>query len=183
MFDQLHCQKARNLKLVLLEQWFQERYKLYHIIYYRGQLKNPDKNFYHMDHDHESFISVKGFGLTQKHQLSNKLKFTQINIRKPQFCEKLANTIKEFDGERFLCGVGRRVRSLNARRDACQNDSGGPLVAKVLDEQNKEKYTLVGIVSFGEGNGTGVFASCGSFGSYTKVSKYLNFIRDPVHFY
>ena len=121
--------------------------------------------------------------MTQNAMMANKLKFTQINIRQPIFCEKLANIIGEFDRERFLCGVGRKVKSLNARRDACQNDSGGPLVAKVLDEQNQEKYTLVGIVSFGEGTGAGVFASCGSFGSYTKVSKYLNFIRDPVHFY
>ena len=113
--------------------------------------------------------------------MANKLKFTQINIRQPEFCEKLANIIDEFDGERFLCGVGRKMKL--ARRDACQNDSGGPLVAKVLNEKNEAKYTLVGIVSFGEGAGSGVFASCGSFGSYTKVSKYLNFIRDPVHFY
>ena len=121
--------------------------------------------------------------MTHKEMPANKLKFTQINIRQPEFCEKLANTIKEFDGERFLCGVGRKVKNLSTRRDACQNDSGGPLVAKVLDEQNKEKYTLVGIVSFGEGTGAGVFASCGSFGAYTKVSKYLNFIRDPIHNY
>ena len=117
---------------------------------------------------------------------ANKLKFTQINIRPPKFCEKLAKTIEEFDGERFLCGVGRKVKTSTAlvlRRDACQNDSGGPLVAKVLNAKNEEKYTLVGIVSFGEGTGAGIFASCGSFGSYTKVSKYLNFIRDPVHFY
>ena len=131
--------------------------------------------------NHESFISVEGFGLTQKDIPANKLKFTQINLRPPRFCEQLANKIEEFDGERFLCGVGRKMKL--ARRDACQNDSGGPLVAKVLNEKNEEKYTLVGIVSFGEGVGTGVFASCGSFGSYTKVSKYLNFIRDPVHFY
>ena len=118
--------------------------------------------------------------MTQNELMANKLKFTQINIRPPKFCEKLANKIEEFDGKRFLCGVGRKMKSWNARRDACQNDSGGPLVAKVLDEQNKEKYILVGIVSFGEGTGAGVFASCGSFGSYTKVSKYLNFIRDPL---
>ena len=56
-------------------------------------------------------------------------------------------------------------------------------MAKVLNEKNEEKYTLVGIVSFGEGVGQGIFSSCGSFGSYTRVSKYLNFIQDPLHFY
>ena len=43
MFDQLPCQEARNLKLILLEQWFQERYNLYRI-------KHRHKNSYHMDH-------------------------------------------------------------------------------------------------------------------------------------
>ena len=132
---------------------------------------------------------MKGFGLTEKDKVSNKLKFTQITVRPPKFCDKLANKMDEFDGERFLCGVGR-LTHFGVRRDSCQYDSGGPLVAKVLNEKNEEKYTLVGIVSFGDGPqvfgrdvGLEVFEDCGTYGSYTKVSKYLNFIRDPVHFY
>ena len=128
------------------------------------------------------FIIASGFGSTESDFYSNKLKFTQINLRPPSFCEKISNILEHFDGERFLCGVGRRINS-TVRRDACYGDSGGPLVAKVLNEKNEEKYTLVGIVSFGEGVGQGIFSRCGSFGSYTRVSKYLNFIRDPLHFY
>ena len=120
--------------------------------------------------------------MTEKGSLSSKLKYTQINLRPPSFCDKIAKSIDEFDGERFLCGVGRKMNPI-VRRDACQNDSGGPMIAKVLDEKHEEKYTLIGVVSFGEGIGDGIFASCGSFGSYTKVSKYLNFIHDPVHNY
>ena len=129
------------------------------------------------------FISAKGFGLTEKNSQSNKLKFAQINLRPPRFCENLSNKTLEIDAERSLCGVGRLTNS-GVRRDSCQNDSGGPLVAKVLNESNEEKYTLVGIVSNGAGpRDFGKFSSCGLFGIYTKVSKYLNFIRDPVHFY
>ena len=123
---------------------------------------------------------VSGFGLTEKGTPSKKLKFTQINLRPASFCEKLLENNRKFDNERFLCGIGHRKTAV-ARQDACQGDSGGPLIAKVLDENHKEKFTLVGIVSFGNGAGKGVFQNCGSFGAYTKVSKYLSFIRDPVH--
>ena len=127
-------------------------------------------------------MMVSGFGLTEKGFLAKKLKFTQINLRPASFCENLSKNNQKIDNKRFLCGVGRQKTAV-ARRDACQNDSGGPLIAKVLNEKNEEIFTLVGIVSHGGGDGKGVFEYCGSFGIYTKVSKYLNFIRDPVHNY
>ena len=120
-------------------------------------------------------ISKIGFGLTEKERISDKLKLTMINLRPPSFCKRLKSS---FDDEKFLCGTGRWFNS-TVRRDSCSGDSGGPLVAKVLNEKNEEKFTLVGIVSYGNGN----FHHCGSYGSYTKVSKYLNFIRDPIHNY
>ena len=109
----------------------------------------------------------------KNHQYENSL---QINLRPPSFCDNLQRL--NFDSEKFLCGVGRWVNS-TIRRDSCYGDSGGPLVAKVFNERNEEKYTLVGIVSHGEGD----FQNCGSFGAYTKVSKYLNFIQDPINNY
>ena len=118
-------------------------------------------------------ISKIGFGLTEKERISDKLKFTMINLRPSSFCKRLESS---FDDEKFLCGSGRRFNS-TIRRDSCTGDSGGPLVAKVLIEKNEEKFTLVGIVSYGNGD----FHHCGSYGTYTKVSKYLNFIRDPIH--
>ena len=108
--------------------------------------------------------------------VSDKLKFTMIKLHSPSYCKRLSET--SFDDEKFLCGSGRRLNS-TVRRDSCSGDSGGPLVAKILNEKNEEKFTLVGIVSYGDGN----FLGCGSFGAYTKVSKYLNFIRDPIHNY
>ena len=105
--------------------------------------------------------------------------FTQINIRPSSYCNKIAKTIDSFDGERFICGTGRQQKGSSLRGDSCFGDSGGALVAKVLNENNVVKFTLIGIVSFGEGD----YGGCGSFGAYTKVSKYLNFIRDPIHNY
>ena len=53
-------------------------------------------------------------------------------------------------------------------KDSCQGDSGGPLVAEVDD-----KFTLVGVVSFGLG-----CADKGKPGIYAKVTNYLDFIND-----
>ncbi|XP_055336823.1 trypsin-1-like [Paramacrobiotus metropolitanus] len=66
------------------------------------------------------------------------------------------------DADLFLCAgdvVGQ---------DSCQGDSGGPLFA--WDTGNKVYY-LAGIVSFGEG------CARGTGGQYTKVQKYLPWIR------
>ena len=132
---------------------------------------------------------VSGFGRTQdrsmrKPYVAEKFKYTQISIRPPTYCQNLTDG---FDGKRFLCGIGKEENQF-AHRDACTNDSGGPLIAKVLNEKQEEKFTLVGIVSYGDGVGKSkptrdVFKHCGSYGVYTKVSQYLNFIHDPVHNY
>jgi secreted trypsin-like serine protease len=48
--------------------------------------------------------------------------------------------------------------------DACQKDSGGPLMCS-----HKNQYTLVGIISSGKG--------CGSYpGLYTDVARYVDWI-------
>jgi len=52
--------------------------------------------------------------------------------------------------------------------DACQEDSGGPLMCS-----HKNKYTIVGIISSGKG--------CGSYpGLYTDVSRYVDWIVNMV---
>eukprot|EP00094_Tigriopus_californicus_P008547 TCALIF_08238-PA protein Name:"Similar to PRSS12 Neurotrypsin (Pan troglodytes)" AED:0.04 eAED:0.04 QI:81/0/0.33/0.66/0/0/3/0/330 len=54
--------------------------------------------------------------------------------------------------------------------DACQEDSGGPLVCR-LDDQ---RYYIIGIVSSGKG--------CGVYpGLYTEVSKYSNWVMNWVN--
>ena len=125
---------------------------------------------------------VSGFGFTEKNKLSEKLKYAQIRIRPPWYCKNRRDGI--FDSDKFLCGIGREMTSV-AHQDACFYDSGGPLIAKVFNENQEEKFTLVGVVAFGGGvdSESGIFYDCGTYGVYTKVSKYLNFIHDPIHNY
>ncbi|XP_047026320.1 transmembrane protease serine 9-like [Helicoverpa zea] len=56
-----------------------------------------------------------------------------------------------------------------AHKDACTGDSGGPLIA----ENEEHMYDLIGIVSWGFG-----CARKGYPGVYTRVTKYLDWIRD-----
>jgi hypothetical protein len=56
----------------------------------------------------------------------------------------------------------------NGNKDACSGDSGGPLVVPVIDE-----YKLAGIVSWGSNN-------CNTFGGYTRVSDFENWIRSKT---
>ncbi|XP_035777817.1 uncharacterized protein LOC118458944 isoform X2 [Anopheles albimanus] len=59
-------------------------------------------------------------------------------------------------------------------KDACLGDSGGPLQIELSDVSKTIPY-LTGVVSFGTG--------CwdGSFGVYTKVSSYIDWIRERVN--
>ena len=52
--------------------------------------------------------------------------------------------------------------------DTCQGDSGGPLVANI-----NEKFTLVGVTSFGLG-----CAQANSPGVYVRVSSFIDFINN-----
>jgi hypothetical protein len=54
---------------------------------------------------------------------------------------------------------------LNGNKDACNGDSGGPMVVPVLGE-----YKLAGIVSWGSSN-------CNTYGAYTNVSDMESWIR------
>ncbi|MGI9211387.1 MAG: S1 family peptidase [Methylococcaceae bacterium] len=54
-------------------------------------------------------------------------------------------------------------------KDTCQGDSGGPLMIR-----QEGKWVLVGLTSWGEGCAT-------SYGVYTRVSQYIDFIHNAVY--
>lgn len=56
----------------------------------------------------------------------------------------------------------------NGNKDACNGDSGGPMVVPVLDE-----FKLAGVVSWGSSN-------CNTYGAYTRVSDFLLWIQSKT---
>lgn len=60
----------------------------------------------------------------------------------------------------------------NPGEDTCQGDSGGPLIAIVENDIGTQKYTLIGVTSWGYG--------CGEVnkpGVYAEVADYINWIK------
>ncbi|XP_071801942.1 clotting factor C-like isoform X3 [Asterias amurensis] len=60
-------------------------------------------------------------------------------------------------------------------QDACEGDSGGPVVRELLLSDGTKRWVQIGIVSWGEG-----CAQEGRYGFYTKLSKYINWIHQHV---
>ncbi|XP_020822821.1 vitamin K-dependent protein C isoform X3 [Phascolarctos cinereus] len=78
---------------------------------------------------------------------------------------KCSQTMQNSISENMLC-----AGMLGDTRDACEGDSGGPMVTEF-----RGTWFLVGLVSWGEG--------CGrpdNFGIYTKVSQYLHWIHAHI---
>ncbi|KAG8130203.1 putative Complement C1s subcomponent-like protein [Naja naja] len=61
----------------------------------------------------------------------------------------------------------------DGRQDSCQGDSGGAFVIK--DPLNETHYYAAGLVSWGP--------QCGTYGLYTKVANYVNWIRKVMKEY
>ncbi|XP_062036370.1 vitamin K-dependent protein C [Lepus europaeus] len=90
------------------------------------------------------------------------LNFITVPVAPHNECvQVMSNTISE----NMLCaGI------LGDRRDACDGDSGGPMVASF-----RGTWFLVGLVSWGEGCG-----DLNNYGVYTKVSRYLDWIHSHI---
>lgn len=120
---------------------------------------------------------VAGWGLSSEKDetsMPSKLLMTDILIAKKDVClnkyiksmksDKPAEQSKKYDD--FICAGYKNDR------DACQSDSGGPLM-----EYADRKAVAIGIVSYGIG-----CATKGVPGIYTRTSAYINWIKDLMQY-
>nr|XP_033806350.1 coagulation factor X [Geotrypetes seraphini] len=103
---------------------------------------------------------VSGFGrLHEKGRQATVLQVLQVPYVERSKCIESSNF--DITANMFCAGFEQEVK------DACQGDSGGPHVTLY-----KDTYFVTGIVSWGEG-----CAQQGKFGVYTKVSKFIKWLR------
>ncbi|KAM4868926.1 vitamin K-dependent protein C isoform X1 [Urocitellus parryii] len=111
---------------------------------------------------------VTGWGYHNSREKESKrnrtfvLTFIKIPVAPRNECMEVMNNMIS---ENMLCaGI------LGDERDACEGDSGGPMVAL-----SRGTWFLVGLVSWGEGCGL-----LNNYGVYTKVSRYLDWIHSHI---
>jgi secreted trypsin-like serine protease len=103
--------------------------------------------------------TVTGWGYTQANTTTSvpvKLQKVQLPIITIAQASTVWGTIPSTD---IMAGL------LNGNKDACNGDSGGPMMVPVPGE-----YKLAGIVSWGS-------SDCNTYGAYTRVSMFENWIR------
>ncbi|XP_017049228.1 prostasin [Drosophila ficusphila] len=110
-------------------------------------------------------FDVYGWGRTQWQKRSNILQTVGINRKDPGECYSLYGFSIN---PNQICAGGEFA-------DACDGDSGGPLIVNVSREGQHERQfaTQVGIVSFG-------LAQCTVSGVYTNVNRYVDWIKATV---
>ncbi|XP_070607244.1 coagulation factor X [Erythrolamprus reginae] len=108
----------------------------------------------------QALATVSGFGRTkEKGRTSNTLKVVKLPYVDRHVCKLSSNF--QITENMFCAGYHTQAQ------DACQGDSGGPHVTLY-----RNTYFVTGIISWGEG-----CAQKGKYGVYTKVSKFLTWIK------
>lgn len=120
----------------------------------------PEKRFAVYELSSIKFSMVSGWGrLLDGGATSTFLMRVHLPRVKTQECEKQANL--NITENMFCAG------DLSGKKDSCKGDSGGPHATKY-----KNTWFLTGIVSWGKG-----CAVEGSYGVYTRVSRYINWLK------
>lgn len=93
-----------------------------------------------------------------------------VTVRSEEHCEGNDES-GSYDHDRYVCAQGKGVDGVHKFADACNGDSGGPLITVVDGEP-----VLVGVVSYGP-------PDCGDRklpGYYARVSNYLDWITETT---
>ncbi|KAJ8392901.1 hypothetical protein AAFF_G00071050 [Aldrovandia affinis] len=117
---------------------------------------------------------VSGFGVTETGGISNKLKYLRLPLVDQDVCRMSINHQKQksvfkdqipsLTNNMFCAGFPEGIK------DTCGGDSGGAFVL-----QENERYWAAGIVSWGINCGVQ-----GTYGVYTRVGEYLDWIKKTM---
>ncbi|KAH0628580.1 hypothetical protein JD844_009923, partial [Phrynosoma platyrhinos] len=107
---------------------------------------------------------VAGWGTTETRKSALKLKSAKIPVHDMDVCRRVkpdppADTLTYVYTDNMICAG-------DGRRDSCYGDSGGAYA--IQDPHNETRYYVAGLVSWGP--------KCGTYGLYTKVANYVDWI-------
>lgn len=116
--------------------------------------------------------TAAGWGNMKADPASQLFPFRLQQVTLPVVSNKTCNEGFEQNQSQLVHPIGSDMLCagyLAGGKDTCQGDSGGPLMV-----QQDGKWALIGLTSWGEGCAT-------SYGVYTRVSRYLDFIHDAIY--
>ncbi|XP_045767215.1 trypsin-1-like [Maniola jurtina] len=109
---------------------------------------------------------ASGWGtLTEEGKVSCTLQEVEVPVLSNQECRNTKYTATMITDNMLCAGYPK-----SGQKDSCQGDSGGPLIT---ERKYDKRYELIGVVSWGNG-----CARVGYPGVYTRVSNYLDWIRE-----
>ncbi|KAF7238162.1 Complement C1s subcomponent [Varanus komodoensis] len=112
---------------------------------------------------------VAGWGRTEVSKASVKLRLANIPVMGMEMCERVkpdppADSLSYVFTENMICAG-------NGQQDSCKGDSGGAYA--IQDPNNESRYYVAGLVSWGP--------KCGTYGLYTKVANYVDWITGVIN--
>lgn len=113
---------------------------------------------------------VYGWGVSDRGRAVDALRKVKLPVVNRQTCNDAYVAYSRTVSDKMLC-----VGYATGGKDACTGDSGGPLI---MQNQWSGEWTLVGIVSWGEG-----CAEAGAYGVYTNLAQFKSWIDFQMAFY
>ncbi|XP_043935630.1 complement C1s subcomponent-like [Protopterus annectens] len=110
---------------------------------------------------------ISGWGRTEKGYLSQRLRYAEIPAEDIKTCKHHIFQKNEPEAKKFVFTDNMFCAGLKGM-DSCQGDSGGAYAFK----SDSNTYFVGGIVSWG--------VECGSYGFYTKVNKYIDWLSKTI---
>lgn len=121
------------------------------------------------------FRQVSGFGITieeGREKLTNKLKYVKLPLASQEICNNSITMMRSKSRVPFLTENMFCAGIPEGKNDSCHGDSGS-----VFTLSEKGQFWAAGIVSWGI---TGNCEQKGTYGVYTKVDNYLDWINNVM---
>ncbi|MGH0119769.1 UNVERIFIED_CONTAM: hypothetical protein FKN15_025648 [Acipenser sinensis] len=121
---------------------------------------------------------VSGWGITEGYKLSNQLKYVALPVVDLRQCN---NSIQSQKNSHKMAGIPQLTDNMfcagrvEGGEDTCSGDSGGAFTLLREVEGGAEEFYAAGIVSWGVDCG-----KKGNYGVYTRVERYLSWIRQTI---